>query len=580
MFKTTTNDKPETKAEENTIKYENPKMLLVDLHEEAVDTLKKEGFNIEVGSFGSIYVSSYNKICELNGSLPFITESDLVIIQLDGSQQTIVNEPYLEDTVTKGNRKVFTTPRNQDYFDGRMAFSSINKNNFLQVMKNGGIIVTFADSKLSETYNLTEINDGYMEIPTKITSNNYDWTPVKISPKNCSVGKQIVFKEENKAIADLIFKGCENEIIYTSEFENIPEHEILLKNKSGNTISFIKEIHNGFLIVLPKFENYYKPISNLIRDVLPVIRPELFPDFVTDNWINNEEYIFPEIKNLVRSREVIKEKYEKELVENEVQIGEIKKKNEFLTNMLISQGYNDFLVDNIKQTLEYLGYTKVIDTDKIVEGNKQEDLRILDDNRFTVIEIKGHKGSPTEDDCQALLKYINRNMRSEKRTDIHGILIVNHQRIIPPLERKFPGYTPEQIIDAERDMYTLVTTWELFKSIRLYQEGLLTFKDIDQTLHTPGLFRSIPITWLYIGKIQHIFNRNQENNIICVILDCLEVKKGDQLIIEDGNDYFTQFVEEMRVENQEVDCARKGDKLAIKIQKPLSKQANIYVKQS
>ncbi|PFI46705.1 hypothetical protein COI73_17320 [Bacillus cereus] len=580
MFKTATNDLSETKTEETTIKYENPKMLLVDLHEEAVDTLKGEGFNIEVGSFGSIYTSSYNKTCELNGSLPFITESDLVIIQLHGNQQSIVSEPYLENTVTKGHQKVFTTPRNQDYFDGRMAFSDINKDNFLQVMKNGGIIVTFSDSILSEKYHLTEINDGYKEVPTIVKSNNYGWIPASINPKNCPAGKQAIINEKTKVIADLIFKGCEEQFIYTCQFQNLSEDEILLKNKSGNAISFIKQVHNGILIVLPKFENPYKPISNLIRDVLPVIRPELFPDFVTDNWIDNEEYMFPSVKNLVSSREVIKERYEKELAENEVQIAKTKKENEFLTNMLISPGHSDFLVDNIKKTLEYLGYKQVIDTDKIVEGNRQEDLRILDDNRFTVIEIKGHKGSPTEDDCQALLKYINRNMRSEGRTDVHGILIVNHQRIIPPLERNFPGYTPEQIIDAERDNYTLVTTWELFKSIRLYQEDLLTFEDIDKTLHTPGLFQSIPITWLYIGKIQHIYNRNQENNIICVILDCPEVKRGEQLIIEDGNDYFTQILEEMNVEDKKVDCAYKEDKLAIKIQKPLSKQAKIYVKKS
>ncbi|CUB14158.1 hypothetical protein BN2127_JRS1_05138 [Bacillus cereus] len=368
--------------------------------------------------------------------------------------------------------------------------------------------------------------------------------------------------------------------MYTCQFDNICNDEILLKNKSGNAISFIKEINKGLLIVLPRFKNYYKPISNLIRDILPIGYPQLFPDFVENNWINDKEYMFPQVKKLISVRESIKEKYDQELANNELQIAKNKKENEFLTNILISQGHSDFLVDNIKKTLEYIGYQQVIDTDKIVEGNRQEDLRLLDDNRFTVIEVKGHKGRPTEDDCQAVLKYISRNMRNENRTDIHGILIVNHQRIIPPLERSFPGYSPEQIIDAKRDNYTLVTTWELFKAIRLYQEDLLTFRDIDKALHTPGVFNSIPNTWLYVGKIQHIFNRNQENNIICVTLDCPEVKKGEQLIIEDGNDYFTQIIEEMNVDNKNVDSAYMKDKLAIKVHKSLSKKAKIYVKKS
>lgn len=49
-------------------------------------------------------------------------------------------------------------------------------------------------------------------------------------------------------------------------------------------------------------------------------------------------------------------------------------------------------------------------------------------------------------------------------------------------------------------------------------------------------------------------------------------------MIQDGNDYFVQTIKEMMVDGEKVDKAEKEEKLSIKLIKPVTKQANIYLK--
>lgn len=561
------------------IKYSDPKIMLVDVDEDTQNRLREEGFNIEVGTFGRSYKVERDEVCGLNGHLPFITEKDVVIVKLNEEKELNGSNPALKNEIRESYDRVFVTPRGKNYFDGRAAFADLYKNEFKQVLNSGGILIVFADGYQRESYYISEVSKGYIHDPNKFDLTNYQWIPSNVYPHDCVTGKEVLIDEKAARVASAIINGSENSMRYTCEFMVYEDAEtyVLLKNRLGKAISYIQKIGEGFLMILPRFDDYYMPISNLIKEILPELKPDLFADFSKNKWLENKEYSFPEVKNLMSKQEEIINEYEEKLKAIQIEIKELKKQNEFLTNILVSQGFDDFLVENVKSVFEYIGYSAVVDVDEITVGNRQEDLRILDGGRFTVVEVKGHKGNPTEDDCQALNKYISRNMKAEKRTDIHGILVVNHQRMLPPAERNYPGYTREQIADAERDDYTLVTTWELFNAVRLLQEGLVTFEDIDESLHTSGLFKATPSNWKYIGKIEHIFNRNHENNIACFYLKTEMIRKGDTIVIENENDFYKQEITEMMIDNKNVELAQEGDQLAIKIFNIISKQAQIYL---
>lgn len=337
----------------------------------------------------------------------------------------------------------------------------------------------------------------------------------------------------------------------------------------------MEEDKTGYLIVLPQFKDEYKLITNLLKKVLPEFKPELFPDFVRNSWLDGEEYAFPIVKELIIQKENLVSEYGSKIKIIDDKINEIRTNYSFLTNILTSEGVSEFLVNNVYDVLKFIGYKNVIKADDIVEGNRQEDLRILDDKRFTVVEVKGHNGNPTEDDCQALLKYISRTMKREGRTDVQGILIVNHQRMLPPLQRNNPAFTEQQIKDAIRDGYKLVSTWELFQSARLLQECILSFEEIDGDLHTPGLFKAIPSCWKHIGRVEKLL---KDKTVACVYLDIEEIRNGNEIIVHDGTNYFKQIIEEMMVDKKVVTVSKKGEPVSIKINHQISKQTNIYLK--
>ena len=46
-------------------------------------------------------------------------------------------------------------------------------------------------------------------------------------------------------------------------------------------------------------------------EVLPLFYPEIFKDFVKDTWMDKEEYMLPEIKDIIKEKECIEEEYKK-----------------------------------------------------------------------------------------------------------------------------------------------------------------------------------------------------------------------------------------------------------------------------
>lgn len=583
LFKQGVKEKDTNDIEEKK-QYESPKILVVDVDSENIDKLRAEGFNIEAGTFGKSYKCEQYDEVQLNGSLPCITEKDIVIVNLDSNKAILDGNEYRNSEIKKADRFVITIPQGQNYFNPSYFFARQNKENFDKVLKNNGIIIIFADKILYETYYLKEYKQDYILRSEEMKVSNYDWIPKYIGMNNCMNGKEIFAEskfEKLKNISNRIMNENKSEILYTCNFGKVDEHEAnLFSNNLGESLGYIDYVESdkkyGFIIILPQFKNKSKVVMTLFQELIVDFRPDLFPQLVQNSWLNSEEYLLPETKKLIEDKKKIEEEYKRKTKEIDNKKTEVIEKFKFLTNILTAEGYDSFLVDNVKEILNFIGYKNVVNVDEEVEdGNRQEDLRILDKNRFDIVEVKGHKGNPTEDDCQAVVKYMSRQMREQDRRDIHGILVVNHNRILPPLERKNPAFTEAQIKDSIRDHYTLVSTWELYKAIRLFQEGIVGFEEIDAELHKPGLFKAIPSNWSNIGKVEHLF---QEGTIACFYLAVDKITKDDIIFVQDGNDYFIQKVEEMTIENEQVEEAVKGAKLAIKVNKSIGKNSKVYLK--
>lgn len=560
------------------------KLLFIDFDAEICNVFDTENFIVKSGTLGNPYpiknIINYVE-CGLNDEIEYLAEQDIVCINT--SQKKLMSKNPLENLQWKESSKCSFVPNKSDsifnpqFISGLMYNDTINK-----LLNNGKVVIAFCGALEAQTSMIFEYSNNNFNHKVTSEESNYsilfgsDWnqTVTKINK-----GRKI--KYVNDDMINSILRGCDKEILFSVALQ-VWESESLYticKDEYDNIVGYFqifgKQENRGILIVLPQFENLSKPLKNILYDFLPDLKSELLPNLVKNNWLKLEEYLLPQIKDMQYQLDKLIREYEIKIKRINDDIEAKQKEYSFLTGILCADGMGEKLVKNVKQVLEYIGYKNVISMDEqIGENNRQEDLQIQSDAEIMVIEVKGHNGNPTEDDCQAILKYISRNLRKNREKQIYGILIVNHNKNFEPKKGTCPAFTKQQIDDAERDQYCLVSTWELYQVIRLFQSGLITFMEIDKEFHTPGLFSAIPSTWQSIGKIEKLY----KNTIACVFLNINELKIDDEIIIISGNEYFTQTVTSIEVNNVKKEIASKGDAVSIEIKKNILKSACIYIR--
>lgn len=99
------------------IKYEIPKILLVDVDKITQERLKNDGFNIDIGTFGNKYHVVRGEECGLNCLLPMLTEKDIVIVDMNAENIAIGYNPLANNQWTNGDKSIFTSSKGSSYFN-------------------------------------------------------------------------------------------------------------------------------------------------------------------------------------------------------------------------------------------------------------------------------------------------------------------------------------------------------------------------------------------------------------------------------------------------------------------------------
>ncbi len=309
-----TNKKNNIKKE---VTYKKPEILMIDCDKEESDKLKEKGFNIELGTFGKKYRiidQRGNKKVTLNNKIDNIIEKDIVII--DMKQRNTNEECSLENLGNLEDGTYITTYERQKEFNPINMSSKLYLKEFRKLRNKDSIIIIFADTKIEESYNITTWKNGCYRNQDEIVS-NYDFLPFNINPSERDFETQ-KFNIVAKGIFKDIFKNYKGKIcsrctFYINNYENKNTAK-LLENIYGDLIGFFQFFENEIkntLIVLPQCENKSLIIENILMEVLPLFYPEIFKDFVKDTWMDKEEYMLPEIKDIIKEKECIEEEYKK-----------------------------------------------------------------------------------------------------------------------------------------------------------------------------------------------------------------------------------------------------------------------------
>ncbi len=267
------------------------------------------------------------------------------------------------------------------------------------------------------------------------------------------------------------------QIIATHRHKNIPV-SFYIKEKDWK----------GFILLLPFFNNPPQVINYFIKDLLPSLAPYLYYD-ATSNWLNQEKYYIPELRNVIEEKKLLTSKYNDQIIEIDKKIKIIQDGNQKPLNLLLTTK-GDELKDAVKIAFEYLGWN-VIDVDKQGGDAKEkgEDLWLLKSSEYDlkkdeyiIVEVKGDiKRGANDEDCYTILKYLTRHLREYKNDLVKGLFVYNHAYGLSIDDRPVP-FSSKQNEDAISNNYGLISTYTLFQYIKAEMEGLITKAQINENI--------------------------------------------------------------------------------------------------
>lgn len=212
--------------------------------------------------------------------------------------------------------------------------------------------------------------------------------------------------------------------------------------------------------------------------------------------------------------------------------------------------------------------------DDILSEKKEEDIQIDLPDGLLIIEVKGIGGTSRDDECSQISKIRSRRCEERNKFDVTALYIVNHQRHIPPLERKNPPFSEDQEKDAILDKRGLLTTWMLFKLYFNIQIGIISKEQAIKCMLKPGIISFVADKIEYISNAEETF----KNGLVFIIkIGNIVLNKNDTLYQLVNDNYDVIIIESLQVDDKNVESASNCE-VGIKTSKKVQKGMKIYRK--
>lgn len=564
------------------IKYDFPKIMLLDCDSDIEDVVKSRGYSVEGGSLGkpySVKTSDSLGVFKRNWSFPKgHKEKDIVII--DTSYNLVDGGPP-EDS---GGVQRWWANESRGMVDPRVLSSYLIRDDFDRILDSGGFFVVFMGEVVYAEMILGKMGSyGRVSVDSEKYSSSHAFLSVLIDSSYVSFGNdhgEIVLGEDNldrgSPLGSLIYKNIDNfeyDCTVKSGYFGNSQYVSIVKNKFGESLGGMILPHGprkGGVLLLPQLKNKKDFIVSIIEDVIPGIRPDLFPDHDNTSWKNVYPYEIEQISVIKNKIEVVQYEANQKIAELDNEISEIGKRNKYIFDIVSETG--DALVYAVRRALYVLGYKEVIDVDEDMDtgdvgGGKKEDLRIHDSSPTLIIEVKGINGYPSDDDSLAVQKYVTMRMREWNRTDITGLSVINHQRNLPPLDRNNDTpFRDDLVVSAEEQGIGLMTGWDLHKLVRSYVSNRWHHDNIKDLIYSAGRIDIVPNNYELIGHIERYIDKY---SVVGIMLNS-NLSEGDVVSFELPHMFVEQDCVDMQLDNVAVGSAGAGELVGLKT--VLSKQ--------
>lgn len=560
---------------DSTVKWGNPKILLLDLPDNVEAALKAEGYNVAAGTFGRPYTvemdGAFTPLLAA-GHLPNYSEQEIIFIDLTSPDPTDTPEGELHSSP---DQFAWWVQHTESTIDPRPRLMAMAQKAFDRTLEHGGILIVFGLPRHAnkfvwarkEVYRSFEVKQE-LDFDNWSFCSLFDDELMKISSDS---GQELVASEGANLLSAFFRRHAEQMRYYatfapkyrlTSDYEGFTFYP-LIKTKFGASAGGViaDPKRQGMVLVLPQCSVHQKEyvIVDLLQNVLTEVARHLFPHFEGGRWVQERAYEHASVLHLKAEQNRIQVEAEAAVRELEEKISQERNALGYLHGLLTKK--STALVRDVKTTLEELGFSQVIDVDEQQDESaaKQEDLQILDESPTLLIEVKGLSGFPREGDTLQIVKYIPRRMKEWGRTDVSGVVIVNHQCNLPALKRDHDRvFTEQQIQDAIHQDVTLVTTWELFKLLRGLQKWGWPHEAVTPLLYGRGRMNVVPRNYRRIGVVAHFYDKI---GVVSIELDTSEAMNvGDTLGFILSDQYHQETVASIQVDKEAVEEAKGGQR--------------------
>lgn len=566
-----------------------PKICCIDIDENDIKILEQSGFNIAaLGTLGKKVIvpnKTRNDNVQVLPNQDFpsnLHEFDVTIIDQDNAKTIEYKEDdHIRSRHTGMTEYVLLSKYPETVFDSRPFGSS----KLSDALNNSGdkkqLIINFTTEEYDVQYQPIEIRDGSYYTKDAFSYNIFGFDE-SISFSNKKTGREVSVCVENEQLKNFLNKYLDD-IIYKQTFhhpvkwdngKNTPldNYIPLLKNMSGDNVSMLIFDKNKTIFHFPQVGEKGKFLKEFLTVVAPSLFPEFFPFSTAFKWKENKDYWLPNHEKLLREKESLEKEYAKKLSEKSIEIDTNLNEYSFLHDMLTESG--DDLVMVLIQFFKWLGFDNVVDVDdKKNEGTiLEEDIQIVLDEGLLIIECKGIGGTSKDSECSQISKIKHRRCKERKSFDVYALYVVNHQRYLPPLQRKNPPFTKHQIDDAVHDERGLLTTWQLYNLYFDIEKGLISREEAKNILLHYGLIEFKPQNLIILDKPKEFFSDGK----VCIVnIDDIEIKVGDTLFVEKNNKFEKVEVEDIQLDGKSVLYADKGE-LGLKLSKSIRKKSKLY----
>ncbi|MEH6459007.1 hypothetical protein [Chitinimonas sp. JJ19] len=545
------------------VKYDKPKILLIDVVPSAFEALVDAGLNVKAGTFGQPYeveMSSDFKPLISESRLPNYAEQEIIIVDL---HYEVATNPIGERSRPEGEPD-YWGKCDFGFIDPRVRATTQVKGDFDRILKTGGVVVVFAARKTPGLIQIGKVVYRRLELVGNFNGSEWNFiselSDMHVDPTH---GEEMNVVDKNTPIGKLLqshLPGSSYDCTIKGAYRETQPWTALLKNKFGQAVALFRPCSAGFVIVLPQLKDKAGFLHSFLTGVLPEMAPHLFPGIEQGRWTHLSEYELPDVLRLQNQRSQLEAKFRADLAALNEQELEIRRKDGWMHDLLTQTG--DPLVAAVQMGLKTLGFSNIIDMDAIrdKEGkSRREDLQIRDVSPILVIDVKGIANFPGDEDVLQASKHATLLMREENRTDIFGLSLVNHQRHIPPMQRdnKMP-FRQELLHVALESSLGLLTAWDFYRLVRNARLNQWKFEQVQPILYQHGRFEVVPTHYKYLGKVTKVWSEK-----FGIIIESESIATGDRIAIEFSVLFEEADATEIMVNDIKVQAANIGDKTGI-----------------